>query len=65
MDLATLYSNRSQISYLRLSKVLFTVEIHHKHVGGLHELFLYAAGRNIDLVFMAYTCSSSSTSHLA
>jgi len=51
-------------SYLRLAKILFAVEVHHKHIGGLHELFLHAARRNVDFVFMANTGPSPSSCHL-
>jgi hypothetical protein len=51
-------------SYLRPSKVFFAVEVHNEHVRWLHQLFLNTTGRNVDLVLMANTCSSTSASHL-
>lgn len=51
--------------YLWSPQVLLAVEVHNKHIGRLHELFLYAAGRNVYLVFMAYARSSASACHLA
>lgn len=47
------------MSHLGSSEIFFTVEVHDKHVGGFHEFFLDAAGRNVDFVFMADTRASS------
>jgi hypothetical protein len=52
-------------AYLWSSQVLFAGEVHHKHVGRLHEFLLHTAGRNVDLVFMANARSSASARHLA
>jgi hypothetical protein len=53
------------ITCLRSSKIFLAVKVHDKHVGGLHELFLHAAGRDVDLVFMANAGSSAGTCDLA
>lgn len=50
--------------YLWSAEVLLAVEVHHEHIRGLHELFLHAAGRDVDLVFMADTRASSRTCNL-
>ena len=51
--------------YLWSAEVLLAVEVHHEHIRGLHELFLHAAGRDVDLVFMADARSSSRTCDLS
>ena len=56
---------QSYAIYLRSPQVLLAVEVHNKHIGGLHKLFLYATRRNVYLVFMAYARSSASACHLA
>jgi hypothetical protein len=50
---------------LWLSEIILAVEVHDKHVGRLHELFLHATRRNVDFVFMADAGSSTSTCYLA
>jgi hypothetical protein len=56
---------RKYSSYLRLSKVFLAVEVHYEHISRLHEFLLYAAGRNVDFIFMANTGSSACTCYLA
>lgn len=46
-------------AYLWSAKVFLTIEIHNEHVGWLHEFFLYAAGGNVDFVFMSDAGSST------
>lgn len=45
--------------YLWAAQVFLAVEVHDEHVCGLHELFLHAAGCDVDLVFMANAGASS------
>lgn len=46
------------------AKIFLAIEVHDKHVRGLHKLFLDATGRNVDLVLMTNTGSSTGTCHL-
>jgi hypothetical protein len=55
----------NSMAYLRFAQVFFAIEVHDEHVRGLHELLLHAAGRNVDLVFIAYAGSSASACYLA
>lgn len=50
--------------YLWSSKILLAIEVHHEHVGWLHELFLHTAWCYVDLVFMTDTCTSTCTCDL-
>ena len=52
-------------AYLWSAEVFLAVEVHHEHVGGLHELFLHTTGCDVDFVFMTDTCSASCTCDLA
>jgi hypothetical protein len=52
-------------SHLWSPEILFAVEVHHEHVGRLHEFLLDATRRDVDLVFMAYARSAASACHLA
>jgi hypothetical protein len=65
MNLRALQVAASEKLYLGFAEVLLAVEVHHKHVRRLHEFLLHAAGRNVDLVFMANASSSASSCHLA
>ena len=65
VDLLLLLCCEGGALYLRSAEILLAVEVHHEHIRGLHELFLHATGRNIDLVFMANTRSSSRTCDLS
>jgi hypothetical protein len=60
-----LRSQRENLKYLWPSQILLALKVHDEHVGRLHELFLHAAGRNVDLVFMADTRASAGSCHLA
>lgn len=50
--------------YLRFANVFFAGVVHYEHVGGLEELFLYAAGRDVDFVFMADAGATTRTCNL-
>jgi hypothetical protein len=52
-------------TYLWFSQIAFAVEVHDEHIRWLHQLFLHAAGRNVNLVFMANAGSSTGTCDLA
>jgi hypothetical protein len=51
-------------AYLWSAKILFGCEVHDEHVCWLHEFFLDARGRDVDVVAMADGGSAASTGNL-
>ncbi len=52
------------LSYLWFPKILFTSKVHDKHICWLQELFLYAAGRYVDSIFMSDAGSAARACYL-
>lgn len=52
------------VPYLRSAQVFACVVVHHEHVSGLHQLFLYAGRRDIDVVAMTNGGATASSGHL-
>ena len=50
--------------HLRSANIFFAGIVHYEHISRLEELFLHAAGRNVDLVFMADTGATTGSCYL-